>query len=100
VSEGATPSLNDALGQRNGAEQMRVRRVVTPPMLDVHSLRHSYVTHLVEAGFPERFVTEQVGHSWGSTTAIYCSLSDDYKNRVLAKAIAGAFRASPNGDVP
>lgn len=45
-----------------------------------------------EAGFPERFVTDQVGHSWGSTTAIYCSVSDDFKNQVLAKAVAGAFR--------
>jgi site-specific recombinase XerD len=70
-----------------------------PPMLDLHSLRHSYVTHLVEAGFPERFVTDQVGHSWGSTTAIYCSVSDDYKNRILAKAVAGAFRSSPDGNV-
>lgn len=59
--------------------------------LDLHCLRHSYVTHLVEAGYPERFVTEQVGHSWGSTTAIYCSVSDDFKNQVLSRALAGAF---------
>src|SRR6185436_9195091 len=25
---------------------------------------HSYVTHLIEFGYPERFVTEQVGHSY------------------------------------
>ena len=62
-----------------------------PSRLDLHCLRHSYVSHLVEGGFPERFVTEQVGHSHASTTAVYCSVSDDYKNRVLAKAIAGAF---------
>jgi integrase/recombinase XerC len=41
------------------------------PRLDLHCLRHSYVSGLIEAGFPERFVTEQVGHAWGSTTAIY-----------------------------
>lgn len=69
-----------------------------PPELDLHCLRHSYVTHLVEAGFPERFVTDQVGHPWGSTTAIYCSVSDDYKNRVLARAIAGAFDTPTKGD--
>jgi integrase/recombinase XerC len=62
-----------------------------PAQLDLHCLRHSYVTHLVEAGYPERFVTEQVGHSWGSTTAIYCSVSDDFKNQVLSRALAGAF---------
>jgi integrase/recombinase XerC len=55
------------------------------------------VTHLVEAGYPERFVTEQVGHSWGSTTAIYCSVSDDFKNQVLTRKLAGAF---PIGGAP
>lgn len=53
---------------------------------------------MIEAGFPERFVTEQVGHVWGSTTAIYTSVSDDFKNKVLARAVAGAF-ALP-GSVP
>ena len=62
-----------------------------PDELTLHCLRHSYVTHLVEAGYPERFVTEQVGHSWGSTLAIYCSVSDDFKNQVLSRALAGAF---------
>lgn len=71
-----------------------------PAELDLHCLRHSYVTDLIEGGYPERFVTEQVGHSWGSTTAIYCSVSDDFKNRVLAKAVAGAFRRPEEGDAP
>ncbi len=71
-----------------------------PPELDLHCLRHSYVTHLVEDGYPERFVTDQVGHQWGSTTAIYCSVSDDFKKRILAKAIAGAFRPPEEGDEP
>lgn len=39
--------------------------------LDLHCLRHSYITHLTEFGYPARFVQEQVGHSHGSTTAIY-----------------------------
>lgn len=41
------------------------------PSLDLHCLRHSYITHLTEFGYPARFVQEQVGHSHGSTTAIY-----------------------------
>nr|WP_259396509.1 site-specific integrase [Streptomyces sp. SID7804] len=31
--------------------------------LDLHCLRHSYITHLTEFGYPARFVQEQVGHS-------------------------------------
>ena len=64
-----------------------------PEELDLHCLRHSYVTHLIEAGYPERFVTDQVGHANAATTAIYTGVSDDYKNRVLARALAGAFIA-------
>ena len=33
----------------------------------------------------------QARNTW-STTAIYCSVSDDYKNRILEKALAGMFR--------
>ena len=35
------------------------------PALSLHCLRHSYVTHLIEFGYPERFVQEQVGHAFG-----------------------------------
>ncbi len=38
--------------------------------LDVHCLRHSFVTHLTEFGYPAKFVQEQVGHSHAATTAI------------------------------
>lgn len=58
-----------------------------PSNLTLHSLRHSYVTHLLEFGYAERFIQEQVGHMHASTTSIYASVSSDYKNRVLAKAL-------------
>jgi integrase/recombinase XerC len=64
------------------------------PELDLHALRHSYVTHLIEDGYPERFVSEQVGHSYAATTALYTNVSDDFKNRTLANALARAFTAS------
>jgi site-specific recombinase XerD len=41
------------------------------PELSLHCLRHSYVTHLVEFDYPERFISDQVGHAYASTTAIY-----------------------------
>lgn len=58
-----------------------------PPELTVHALRHSYVTNLIEWGYAERFVQDQVGHAYASTTAIYTSVGDDFKNRVLANAL-------------
>jgi len=58
-----------------------------PPELDLHSLRHSYVTHLVEFDYPEKFVSLQVGHEYQSTTAIYEGVSDEYRNRLVQRAL-------------
>ena len=55
--------------------------------LTLHSLRHSYVTHLIEFGYADRFVQEQAGHQHSATTSIYASVSGDFKNKVLAKAL-------------
>ena len=65
-----------------------------PADLTLHCLRHSYVTHLIEFGYPERFVTEQVGHSYASTTAIYTSVSDDFKTKTLQAALRRVYGSS------
>lgn len=55
--------------------------------LDLHCLRHAFVTHLVEFGYPARFVQEQVGHRHASTTAIYTGVSDEFRNTLLEAAM-------------
>lgn len=55
--------------------------------LDLHCLRHSYITHLTEFGYPARFVQEQVGHSHAATTAIYMGVSDEYRNGLLEASL-------------
>jgi site-specific recombinase XerD len=54
-------------------------------MLDLHSLRRSYVTHLIEDGWDPLFVQRQVGHEYASTTALYTSVSSDFRTRTLRK---------------
>lgn len=44
-----------------------------------------------------KIMQQQVGHAWGSTTAIYTSVSDDFKNRVMDAAVAGAFTMPGTG---
>ena len=68
-----------------------------PEELGPHCLRHSYVTHLIEDGYDPMFVQHQVGHVWGSTTALYTGVSDDYKNRLIKASLERAFRP-PAGD--
>ncbi len=66
-----------------------------PDELHPHCLRHSYVTHLIEDGFDPFFVQQQVGHAWGSTTALYTGVSGDYKNRVLRQALDRIYDSQP-----
>lgn len=73
-------SLNDAFVAAREAAGL-------DPALDLHCLRHSYVTHLIEFGYPERFVQEQAGHAYASTTALYAGVSDEYRNRLLTRAL-------------
>jgi len=55
--------------------------------VNFHSLRRSYVTHLIEDGFDARFVQEQVGHEHASTTSLYTSVSSDFRTRSLRQAL-------------
>ena len=68
-----------------------------PDDLSVHSLRHSYVSHLIEDGTDPLFVQQQVGHSWASTTAVYTTVGADARNRMLKAALARAYQTDGDG---
>lgn len=59
-----------------------------PKELGLHCLRHSYVTHLIEAGYDPTFIQTQVGHSYASTTSLYTSVSSDFKQKAVQQMIA------------
>ena len=45
----------------------------------VHSLRHSWATHLLEAGVNLRLIQAWLGHSTPATTSVYTHLTEKAK---------------------
>lgn len=74
------------------------REAGLPEELGTHCLRHSYVTHLIEAGWDPLFVQQQVGHAYASTTAIYTGVSSAFKNAALRRGLEGLLPACPAGE--
>ena len=62
-----------------------------PKALVVHSMRHSYVSHLTENGVDRRFIQCQVGHEVDSSTAVYTHVSSDFMNNALRRALTPAL---------
>ena len=61
--------------------------------VSIHTLRHSYATHLLEAGVSLKIIQKYLGHSSLQTTMVYLHLTDSAEVNAREK-IEQIFRRS------
>jgi site-specific recombinase XerC len=101
-----TGLLLQSLSRRRGGERPSEGRHCAGPVASniqkrasVHTLRHSWATHLLEAGVNLRLIQEYLGHSSPATTSLYThltvkteQLAADLINRLMSDLFSTSFR--------
>lgn len=73
ISTAKTPMSPTAV---QGAMKKITRQIDFGKKVSIHTLRHSYGTHLLEAGVSLRAIQQYMGHSSLQTTMVYLHLTD------------------------
>lgn len=73
--EGPTATIPMNKGSVQGALRRVLKQLKFKKRISVHTLRHSYATHLLEAGVNIRRIQQYLGHSSLNSTLIYLHLT-------------------------
>ncbi len=98
------PNATPATGPMTQCGAQRAMRRVVGELnlrktISIHTLRHSYATHLLEAGVNLRLTQRYLGHSSLKTTMVYLhvtSLGQEQARAVIEKLIGGVASCRPS----
>ncbi len=79
--QGAVAQQPMAEASVQGALKRVVEQLGLTKSVSIHTLRHSYASHLIEAGVSLRRVQQQLGHSSLQTTMRYLHLTEPDRER-------------------
>lgn len=82
--QGATATRPMAIGSVQGALRRVVVELKLLKRVHMHTLRHSYATHLLEAGVNLRLIQQYLGHSSLQTTMVYLHLTSQGQEQARA----------------
>jgi site-specific recombinase XerD len=82
--QGATATRPMAKASVQGAMRRVVQEIGLKKSVHIHTLRHSYATHLLEAGVNLRLIQQYLGHSSLQTTMVYLHLTSQGQQQAIA----------------
>lgn len=94
ISQATTPMSETAV---QGAMKSIVKAMNFGKKVSTHTLRHSYATHLFEAGVSLKVIQKYMGHSSLQTTMIYLHLTETGETKAI-EAIEELFGKLPGED--
>jgi len=82
--EGASRGKHISSGSLSKVFKRALCKAGLPKNYKLHSLRHSYATHLLDAGTDVRLIKELLGHRDIKTTLIYTHISDESLRHIIS----------------
>lgn len=81
VFEGVNGGKYSARSVQNIFSRAKQKAAINP-LATVHTLRHSFATHLLENGVDLRYIQELLGHESSKTTEIYTHITSRGMNKI------------------